>query len=73
MFKEKIVKELNSCNECKSEYFASTSKMNALCPECAHYLYGYENCKHQFEKGRCVNCYWDGSVSDFIKSVKNDS
>ena len=38
-----------------------------LCPECAHILYGYQNCPHHFQNGRCVNCYWDGSKSEYIK------
>ena len=31
--------------------------MMGLCPECAHILYGYPNCDHHFQDGRCVNCY----------------
>ena len=57
------------CDECGSEYFKSTSKMDALCPECAHILYGYENCNHQFENGRCRFCFWDGRRSSYIQSL----
>jgi predicted RNA-binding Zn-ribbon protein involved in translation (DUF1610 family) len=64
-------KEIIVCAECKSEYFAHTSKMKNLCPECAHVLYGYENCDHQFQNGRCSRCYWDGSVSGYIKKMKS--
>lgn len=60
------------CDECGSEYLASTSKMASLCPECAHVLYGYENCKHIFKDGKCTLCLWDGSRSDYIKSLKQD-
>ena len=34
-------------------------QMMGLCPERAHILYGYPNCGHHFQDGRCVNCYWD--------------
>lgn len=44
--------------------------MAALCPECAHWLYGYPNCDHQFAQGVCRHCDWDGSVAAFIKNRK---
>ncbi len=44
--------------------------MESLCPECAHLLYGYERCEHDFVEGRCTRCHWDGSVSDFGKSLR---
>ena len=59
-----------SCDECGSQYFAGTSKMAALCPECAHILYGYDPCQHEFNGGRCTKCYWDGSVSDYVTTLK---
>ena len=59
------------CDECGSKYFQNSSKMAALCPECSHILYGYENCIHNFYNGRCVNCFWDGSVSDYVNSLKH--
>ncbi len=58
---------LKICDECKSDYYSETSKMENLCPNCASLLYGYENCVHQFENGRCINCFWDGSTSDFLE------
>ena len=42
------------CDECKSEFLSSSSRMTKLCPECASVLYGYENCNHIFEQGRCI-------------------
>ncbi len=62
--------EKNRCDECGSLYYLSSSKMKNLCPECASVLYGYPNCKHVFENGRCINCYWDGSQSEFVKGNK---
>lgn len=56
------------CDECESGYLSETSKMTRLCPNCAHHLYGYENCNHVFENGRCKKCYWDGTITDFIKN-----
>lgn len=44
--------------------------MLGLCPECSHHIYGYKNCKHLFENGRCVECYWDGSSTTFIEELK---
>ena len=31
-------------------------------------FYGYPNCNHVFENGRCVLCYWDGNKSDYLKN-----
>lgn len=50
------------CDECESEYFSDTSKMDSLCPNCSYHLYGYENCKHNFIDSRCVNCYIDEKI-----------
>ena len=61
----------NVCKECESDYYADTSKMTNLCPECAHILYGYENCTHYFESGRCIHCFWDGSSSNYLKKLKD--
>lgn len=63
-------KDVNICDECGSSFLKAASKMKALCPECAHRLYGYENCKHEFKNGRCIKCLWDGSSSRFIKALK---
>ena len=60
-------KELAVCDECGSLFFKGSSQMMGLCPECAHVLYGYPNCPHRFLNGRCVNCYWDGSKSEYIQ------
>ncbi len=59
--------QVGLCDECGSEYVKCSSKMDSLCPECAHKLYGYPNCEHVFEDGRCIFCLWDGSVSEFLK------
>lgn len=60
---------INNCVECGSQYAQKASKMASLCPECSHYLYGYENCTHKFENEKCIKCYWDGSRSDYIKKL----
>jgi hypothetical protein len=67
--------EINKCSECESEYYRQTSNMKSLCPECSFYLYHYKNCNHQFEKGRFVKCYWDGSHSEYIKKciIQNEN
>jgi hypothetical protein len=62
-----------SCAECRSYFFAGSSQMNGLCPECAHLLYGYDPCIHSFVAGRCSKCYWDGSVSAYCKSLKQST
>jgi hypothetical protein len=43
--------------------------MKNLCPECSHLLYGYENCKHFFKNGRCINCYWNGNTSEYLNKI----
>ena len=54
------------CSECESEFYTHSSKMIELCPECAHKLYGYKNCSHEFENGRCIKCYWNGNTSEYL-------
>ena len=61
--------EIGTCDECGSKYYLNTSKMVNLCPECSFVLYGYENCNHNFENGRCLKCLWNGSVSNFIRNI----
>lgn len=63
---------IGTCAECGSEFLKSKSKMEELCPECAYWLYGYENCKHIFKAGKCTLCLWDGSKSDYIKSLSSE-
>ncbi len=55
------------CDECNSRFLKSSSKMESLCPECAHIMYGYTNCEHVFRNGRCVHCDWNGNRSEYIK------
>lgn len=62
-----------TCDECGSTYVATSSVMTALCPECAHHLYGYAACRHRMVAGRCEICGWDGSVSDYVASLKAES
>lgn len=63
---------ISTCDECGSLYYQQTSKMSSLCSECSHVLYGYELCIHEFKNGRCEKCYWDGSVSEYIKGLKQE-
>ena len=71
MSKDELSKEVKVCDECKSEYYANTSEMKNLCPECSHVLYNYKNCDHQFENGRCIKCFWNGSISEYIKKLRS--
>ena len=57
------------CDECGSEFNKSKSKMLSLCPECAHLLYGYENCDHVFRNGKCVKCLWNKNRSKYLKNI----
>jgi predicted RNA-binding Zn-ribbon protein involved in translation (DUF1610 family) len=70
MSNEKGERILAICTECQSEYNSESSAMQALCPDCAHWLYGHPNCPHQIEKGRCKLCYWNGNSSDYVKKLK---
>lgn len=64
--------EIAICAECGSGFLKSTSKMEKLCPECAHILYGCPKCEHIFKNGRCMYCLWDGSQSEYIKFLNSD-
>jgi len=55
------------CDECGSLFFRARSQMAGLCAECAHQLYGYPACAHEMANGRCTQCGWDGSVSEFLR------
>jgi len=63
---------LKICDECGSLYDKESSKMDSLCSECSHVLYGYEQCTHEFRDGRCVKCHWDGSESAYIKNLRQE-
>lgn len=65
-------KEISNCTECESEYYSESSKMVGLCAECSYQLYDYKNCDHEFKNDRCVKCYWNGNVSEYLKSKKID-
>jgi hypothetical protein len=69
LMKDRPVK---TCDECGSLYFPETSRMGSLCPECSHLLYGYKACDHAFVDARCTKCYWDGTLSDYCKTLKRD-
>ena len=58
------------CNECGSDYLSDRSPMASLCPECAHWLYGYPPCAHEFVNGRCSQCGWDGAVSAYVLELR---
>ena len=59
-----------NCDECGSRFVSSQATMSGLCPECSHYLYNKPNCAHSFRDGRCRRCGWDGSVSDYVATIK---
>jgi len=64
-------KEIKTCDECESEFYSEKSEMKSLCPNCSHFIYGYDNCEHVFINARCIKCYWNDSTTDFIKSIMN--
>lgn len=64
-------RNINACDECNCRYYSDSYKMTNLCPECAHILYGHENCKHEFKNGLCIKCFWDGNVSNYIQKLKD--
>jgi hypothetical protein len=62
--------QFQSCMECESNYLISSSKMGGLCPDCAHWLYGYENCAHDFKNGSCRLCHWNGKTSSYVLRLR---
>jgi hypothetical protein len=67
--RSQTARELRACDECDSDYFADSSKMAKLCPECASLLYGHPVCQHVLQNGRCTICWWDGSRSVFTAAL----
>jgi len=63
--------KISNCSECDSEYFTNSSEMTNLCPECAHKIYGYQNCDHEFKGGSCIKCFWNGKQSAYLKKKSN--
>lgn len=61
-------REIKICIECESGYYKDTSEMMDLCADCAHKLYGYPNCEHEFENGKCIKCAWSGQSSKYLKN-----
>lgn len=61
-------REQKICVECQSKYFKGSSEMMNLCPDCAHQLYNYPNCEHEFKNGNCIKCGWNGQTSKFLKN-----
>jgi hypothetical protein len=61
-----VSRATEQCDECASLYFRDSSGLAALCPECAHQLYDHPRCDHDFERGRCLRCFWDGAVSEYL-------
>ncbi len=61
-----------TCDECGSPYRPGTSEMAALCPECAHVLYGHEPCSHEMVDGSCTKCLWDGSRSEYVRGLQDE-
>lgn len=59
-----------TCDECGSPFRRAASTMTGLCPECAHWIYGYDNCDHTMDDGRCTKCGWNGSVSVYVAGLK---
>ena len=59
-----------TCDECGSPFRAERSAMAGLCAECAHLIYGYDACRHEFVDGRCRRCGWDGSTSAYTALLK---
>jgi hypothetical protein len=57
---------VQACDECGGDYLTASSQMWQLCPECAHYLYGYPLCDHVFVESHCSKCGWSGTRSDYI-------
>lgn len=64
--------EIKNCIECKSQFLVSKSRKKGFCPECAHHIYGYRNCTHEFKDSKCIHCLWDGSTSEYVDHIKND-
>ncbi len=59
-----------NCDECGSRFMSSQATMSALCPECSHTCTTSQNCAHSFRDGRCRRCGWDGSVSQYVATIK---
>lgn len=70
---DKSNEDIGICDECGSNFAHSTSVMTSLCSQCAHALYKSPVCQHRFVEERCTLCLWDGSVSDYVRSIQSES
>lgn len=61
-------KKIEICDECDIPYFEHSSKMARLCPHCAHILYGYPDCEHIFENGKCIKCLFQQNEQEYKNS-----
>lgn len=59
-----------TCSECYSEFLLAKSAIKNLCPECSYLIYGYDNCQHSFENGKCIHCLWDGTSTHYTDSLR---
>jgi len=59
----------DTCDECGSAFRRDATAMAGLCGECAHLLYGYPACAHQFEGGACAKCGWTGARSVYTAGL----
>jgi len=56
------------CDECDSDYYANHSKMESLCPNCAHYIYSYKIIRI---KWKIINVKYVVGIVRFHLSLQN--
>ena len=68
-----MTREKKTCDECESLNFMDSSEMMVLSPDCAHKLYGYPNCRNEFENGNCKKWGWNGQTSEYLKNLEKEN
>ncbi|THU38123.1 hypothetical protein FAM09_15680 [Niastella caeni] len=70
---KKIIRQPISASYCGTNPLQKFTSIYILFTWCLppFLLFGYKNCEHEFDNGRCIKCFWNGKESEYIHKLKN--